>query len=288
MIRQATLGEAVNGAARRLAAAGVDGARLDARLIVGRAAGLEAAALLARSENPASPEQIRRIEDMVARRARREPMAHILGEREFWSLTFRVTRDTLVPRPDTETLVQGALDWAADRGGPQGDPLRVLDLGTGTGCILLSLLSEWPGAQGVGVDISPSALAVAHENAERLGLAARARFLAGDWGAGLDGPFDVIVTNPPYVAEGDLAGLEPEVAEFDPRGALSGGTDGLAAYREIAPVIRALIAFEGAAFLEIGQGQDAEVFRMLEGAGLRVIGALKDLAGVTRCLAARG
>lgn len=278
-----TYGQVVTAMARRLAAAGIEGARLDARLIVCRATGLEAASLLARSDSEASPEQLRAIEAMTARRERREPMAHILGEREFWSLPFRVTPETLIPRPDTETLVEAALDWVRGRnGGTQ--PLRVLDLGTGTGCILLSLLAEWPDARGTGVDISPGALAVARDNADRLGLADRAQFIEGDWASARNGEFDVIVSNPPYIPEGEIDGLAPEVARFDPRLALSGGEDGLAAYRKIASAVRASIASEGRVFLEIGQGQEDAVFRIMEGMGLRRRDAVKDLAGMTRCL----
>lgn len=282
-----TVGAVVAGAAARLAEAGVKTARLDTRLIVEMVLGLDAAALLSRRDEAADLLASRRVAELVERRARREPMSHILGTREFWSLPFRVTAATLTPRPDSETVVEAALAWAAARdnhGGGAG--LTVLDLGTGTGCLLLALLSEWPAATGLGVDISPSALDVARGNARALGLAGRARFVAGDWGRDLDDRFPVIVANPPYIAKDDLAHLEPEVALYEPRLALAGGPDGLDAYRALAPQVSRLLAEDGAAFLEIGHGQAAAVRSILSGAGLRVTAALADLGGTQRCLVA--
>ena len=205
-----TFGELARETARRLAEAGIESAHLDARLLLGHLTGLDAAALLARRDDPVELEVIGALRGLTDRRAAHEPMAHILGEREFWSLPLRVTADTLVPRPDTETLVEAALGWRESV--PDCREPAVLDLGTGTGCILLALLSEWEDASGVGIDISESALAVAAENAKRLGLAGRARFLVSDWGRGLDARFDVIVSNPPYIPEDEIAGLPPEVA----------------------------------------------------------------------------
>lgn len=270
-------------AARRLVAAGVETARLDARLILGHVLGLDAAALLARSDEPVAPSAVRRIADLVGRREGREPLSHILGEREFWSLPFRVTADTLTPRPDSETLIEAALDWGSSRA---AEGLRVLDFGTGTGCLLLSLLSEWPAATGVGVDVSAAALAVAQGNAEVLGLAARVRFVESDWGRAVPGRFDVVVSNPPYIAEGALAELAPEVAVFEPRLALAGGPDGLAAYRALAPWLARKLADGGAIFLEIGQDQADPVEAVLVESGLTTVRRVPDLAGIVRCLVA--
>jgi len=281
-----TVGAVVAAAAARLAEAGVATARLDARLMVEMVLGLDSAALLSRRDEAADPLAARRVAELVERRARREPMSHILGTREFWSLPFRVTAATLTPRPDSETLVEAALAWAAARDHGGGAGLDVLDLGTGTGCLLLALLSEWPAASGVGVDISPAALEVARGNAHALGLAGRARFVGGDWARDLDGRFPVIVVNPPYIAEGEVAKLEPEVALYEPPLALAGGADGLAAYRVLAPQVFRLLADNGAAFLEIGQGQGTAVRAILAGAGLRVTTAADDLGGIERCLVA--
>ena len=285
MTAPATLRELLADTARRLAAAGIETARLDARLLIGHVTGLDAAALLAHRDDAVPSAILERVDPLVARRTGREPMAHILGEREFWSLPFRVTADTLVPRPDTETLVQAVLDTypAVSR----GTGMTVLDLGTGTGCILLALLSEWPEATGIGVDIGEGAVAVARDNAQRLGLADRARFLISDWGEGLDTRFDLIVSNPPYIRCGEIASLEPEVARFDPWGALSGGDDGLDAYRSLAGRLAALMAPKAAIFLEIGWDQESEVTAILRQVGLEVFETHCDLAGRPRCLAAR-
>ena len=271
-----TVGAAVRDARYRLRNAGADSPGLDARLLVARAVD-EDGGFLPR-ERALKGEELDRLTALVARRARREPMSHILGEREFWSLPFKVTRDTLTPRPDSETVVEAAL------AGGQGR--RLLDLGTGSGCLLLSLLSEWPGATGIGVDVSAGALIVARDNARLLGLEDRARFVAGDWGAGLSGCFDVIVVNPPYIAEGELDTLAPEVSAFEPRIALAGGGDGLDAYRSLAPQLPGLLSDDGRACLEVGQGQAPGVSAILESCTLRVLGVAKDLAGIERCVTA--
>lgn len=278
-------------AMRRLAAAGVETARLDARLMLGHVLDLDAAALLAHGDDPVDAAAAGRFADLVARRERREPLSHVLGRREFWSLDFRVTADTLTPRPDSETLIETALAWARTRaiaeGGEAGAGLRVLDFGTGTGCLLLALLSEWPAATGAGVDISAAALAVARDNARALGLTERARFVESDWGREVVGRFDVIVANPPYIAEEELAALAPEVAAFEPRLALAGGADGLAAYRALSPWLERLLAEDGHIFLEIGHGQAGAVEAILAGSGFDTIGRIPDMAGIVRCLAAR-
>ena len=215
-------------------------------------------------------------------RAAHEPWALITGKREFWSLEFKVTRATLVPRPDSETLVETALGALCDRGAR----LRVLDLGTGSGCLLLALLSELPNASGVGVDASLAALEVAAANARTLGLAGRAGFVASDWGAALGATFDVILANPPYVATDEWERLEEDVRVFEPANALLAGADGLAAYRALAPQLGRLLAPDGFFVGEVGAGQAAAAAGVLVDAGLRIQGAQCDLSGISRCLLA--
>ncbi|MBY0431580.1 MAG: peptide chain release factor N(5)-glutamine methyltransferase, partial [Rhodospirillales bacterium] len=187
-----TLGDALRAATGRLGAAGVEAARLDARVLIAHALGIEPLSVVTRQERVLTAEEEEAVEALIARREHREPVSHIVGRREFWSLSFTVTAATLAPRPDSETIVETALDHIADRQAP----LRVLDFGTGTGCLLLALLSELPNARGIGIDRSQAALTVAGDNARRLGLAQRAEFRLGDWGRGLDGLFDVIISNP--------------------------------------------------------------------------------------------
>jgi release factor glutamine methyltransferase len=275
-------GDLVQDLTNRLRAAGVSSAHLDARLLVCHALGIERATLFAHPERALTPAELAAVEQLASRRLGREPMSHVLGRREFWSLDFRVTADTLDPRPDTETVVEAALDYTRDR----TRPWRVLDFGTGSGCILLSLLTELPQATGVGVDIGAATLAVAADNARRLGLADRVRFVQGDWGAGVDGSFDLIVSNPPYIPDGDIAGLEAEVARFEPRRALAGGPDGLDCYRVLAPQIARLLVPGGEAALEVGLGQDPMVAALLEQAGLALRGVRRDLAGIARVVVA--
>jgi release factor glutamine methyltransferase len=269
--------------AEKLAAAGIEGARGEAWLLLAAATGRSRAELIAGVPLGLSPVEEQRLEALAARRLRREPMAYILAEREFWSLPLHVGPAVLVPRPESETVVEAALEQIGDRAAP----LRILDLGTGSGCLLLALLSELPRASGLGIDRSAAALAIASGNAERLGLADRAAFREGDWGRDLAGPFDVIVSNPPYVAPADAAGLAPEVLAFEPADALFAGPDGLCAYRALAPDCARLLAEGGFACLEIGQGQDAAVAAILRRHGLRLVASRPDLAGIERCLVLR-
>jgi release factor glutamine methyltransferase len=223
--------------------------------------------------------------DHVARRAAGEPTARILGCKEFWSLEFEVSADTLVPRPESETLVEAALASITERGAA----LSVLDLGTGTGCLLLALLSELPNARGLGIDLNPGAVAVAQRNAAMLGLADRATYAAGDFAMvpADDRRFDIVLSNPPYIPEHEIAGLSREVAHFEPRLALAGGTDGFAAYRILAARLPHLLAPDGSAFLEIGQGQERAVAGIMADAELAVSAEFRDLAGIVRCLTVR-
>lgn len=275
-----TVGSAIQEAARRFESAGVTGAALDARLLVAHAIGAEPEILVTDPGRRLSDAERETLETLVRRRERREPISHLLGRREFWSLEFRVTADTLDPRPDSETLIEAALAAIEDRAAP----LRILDLGTGTGCLLLALLSELPRARGVGIDISTAALAVARDNAAALGLGERAVFRQGDWGNGLTGRFDIIVANPPYVRRGDIAGLQPEIARFEPRQALDGGPDGLDCYRALSQHIRRLQTPGGFAAIEIGDGQDTEISGIFLNSGLEIQDAKDDLNGIRRCL----
>jgi len=275
-----TIGEVLVRLTDGLREAGVSSARLDARLLVAHVLNVSATTVFAHPERPLSAEEEDLLGQAARRRQRREPMSHILGRREFWSLPFKVTADTLDPRPDTETLVEAALSVLPDRQAA----LRLLDFGTGTGCILLALLSELPQATGVGIDVSPAALAVARENAKSLGLSHRAGFVLGDWGRGIDQTFDLILANPPYIPEGDIDGLEAEVAMFEPRDALAGGEDGLDCYRALAPDVARLLNPGGIAALEVGQGQADAVGRLLQDRTLTLLAVRRDLAGVERCV----
>ncbi|HEX5078622.1 MAG TPA: peptide chain release factor N(5)-glutamine methyltransferase [Geminicoccaceae bacterium] len=269
--------------AAKLAAAGIEDARREAWLLLSAVTGRSRVELIAGAPVALSPEEEERLDALAARRLAREPMAYILGEREFWSLPFRVSPAVLVPRPESESVVEAALESVHGR----TTPLRILDLGTGSGCLLLALLSELPNATGLGVDRSAAALAVARGNAGRLGLAARAAFGEGHWGQGLAGPYDLVVSNPPYVARADAATLPPEVRAFEPEEALFAGADGLDAYRALAPDCARLLAEHGVACLEIGQGQAAAVEAVMRRHGLRLVGSRPDLAGIERCLILR-
>lgn len=277
-----TIAQILHRAAERLTAAGIETARLDARLLLGEVLGLEPQTVFTRPQWEPSPAEQDRFDALLGRRLAREPMSHLLGRRGFWTLEFKVTADTLDPRPDTETVIEAVLDGLAERGRPR----RILDLGTGTGCILLTLLTELGFATGLGVDKSPAALEVAGANAQRLGLAGRAAFSLGDWGAGLDERFDVIVSNPPYIPDGEIDALEPEVAMFEPRLALRGGPDGLDCVRSLAPQIARLLAPGGLAVLEVGMGQAGPAAALLAAAGLVPKGVRRDLGGVERCIMA--
>jgi release factor glutamine methyltransferase len=266
--------------ASALAAAGVASPRLEARVLVGCVLGAGPEAVLCQPERRLDDGQRQRLAALVARRGNGEPLAYIVGEREFWSLPLWVTAATLVPRPESETLVEAALHHVRDRRAA----LRILDLGTGSGCLLLALLSEMPQAFGLGIDLSPAALAVAAANAGSLGLHTRAAFAGGCWAEAIAGRFDVIVCNPPYVADGEIASLAPEIVRFEPRLALAGGQDGLAAHREIAPQLHRLLAPGGVAAIEVGAGQAAAVAAVVRGHDLQVIDIKNDLAGIPRCL----
>jgi release factor glutamine methyltransferase len=275
-----SIGEALHRVAPQLAAAGVPGARAEARLLLAHAAGLTQETIVGHPERLLEQDAAHRLAALVERRVRREPLAQITGLREFWSLPFRVSADTLTPRPDSETLVEAVLAEVPDHTAP----LRILDLGTGTGCLLLALLSEMPRAMGLGVDLSEAAIEVARRNAAELKLADRARFAPGDWMNKVNERFNLVVTNPPYVASAELDRLEPEVSCYEPRLALDGGADGLRSYHAIAGGLDRVLAEDGLAAFELGAWQAEAVARILAKAGFRERVRRTDLAGIPRCL----
>lgn len=272
-------GDALAGARRALASAGIANAALDARLLVADALGIDAMRLLTHGDEALGDEAASRLADHLRRRLAHEPVARILGLREFWGLPFRLSPDTLEPRADSETVVEAALAHVADREAP----LRLLDLGTGTGCLLVALLHELPRARGIGIDRAIGAARTARLNAAVNGVGARASFLCGDWAEALEARFDIVVSNPPYIRTGLIERLAPEVAAYDPRLALDGGTDGLHAYRSILRELPRLLAAGGQAVLEIGFDQ-ADALAALASDPLEVQGVRRDLAGQPRAV----
>jgi len=279
-----TVGAARRAWAREFRACGIDSPELDARILVGHALGLDHAALAAVEAHKLSVDEENAVAALTKRRLAREPVSRILGWKEFSSLQLRIDATTLVPRPETETVVEAALA-AIDARGARARSLRIADLGTGSGAILLALLSELPNAFGVGSDVSAGALLVAHDNSRRLGLT-RAHFVACDMTAALGGLFDIIVCNPPYIASGNIAVLAPEVREFDPHRALDGGADGLDFYRTIAAAAPALLAPDGTLIVELGAGQAQPVAALFAAAGLAPSTPRPDLNGTPRALVA--
>ena len=287
----------------RLREAGIASAPLDARLLLQVVLGESHEGLLRKSDQLLKKTQAQAYAAAIARRAAGEPVACITGRKEFWSMEFATGRHTLDPRPETETLVEAVLchpeaqpkdlkSWIAvgDPSAALQDDMSILDLGTGTGCLLLALLSVFPQARGTGADISPEALEVARGNAARLGFAERAEFILSDWGQNITGNYDLIVSNPPYIPTAEIAGLAKEVREYDPHLALDGGADGLECYRKIiASIIHhpsSILRPGGVLILEIGQGQEADASALLEAQGFTVKEQRKDLAGIVRCVVA--
>ena len=270
--------------ARSFATATIESPELDARVLVGHALGLDAAGVISQATRQLSPAERAAIAALARRRLAREPVARIVGIKEFWGLPFALNAETLVPRPETETVVEAAL---AALGARRQSALRVADLGTGSGALLLALLSECPAANGVGTDLSATAIACARHNACALGLQERAVFTVCDYGAALTGPFDLLVSNPPYIRRGDIPTLAPEVRLFDPARALDGGVDGLHGYRTIAADACRLLAPNGLILVELGAGQAGGVTSLFLAAGLAVDNPYSDLSGVARALPAR-
>ena len=273
-----TLKPILDHAAARLKAAGCGTPELDARLLLQHVTGLTRADMILDPDRVIAPDAVIRFLSLVKRREAREPVSRILGEREFYGRSFRVTPDVLDPRPDTETLVEAALAAMPHNS-------RILDLGTGSGAIIITLLAERPDTSGVAVDDSAAALAVASGNAERLGVGNRLACHQGSWFEGIDGRFDLIVSNPPYIPAGDIPGLSPDVKHFDPLLALAGGVDGLDPYRAIAAGATTHLEPEGLILLEIGAGQAEDVEAIFMAGGLRALSRHRDLGGHVRCLA---
>lgn len=273
-----TLVQSWKAARARLEAAGVDAPVIDARLLLEAAAAATRADILSDPHRALTTDQTAALDAMLTRREAREPVSHILGRKGFWTVELKVTRDVLTPRPDTETVVDAVLKSL-----PADAPIRLLDLGTGSGAILLALLAERPAWSGVGVDISPAALEVARENAALLRLDDRASFLHASWTEGQpDAAFDAVAANPPYIPSADIGGLEPEVARHEPMLALDGGADGLDAYRLLAPEILRVLKPEGLFALEIGHDQGAAVKALMDGAGAGFSRVISDLGARDR------
>ena len=273
--------QAWQGAKKRLEDAGLAGPVIDARLLVEAAAGATRADIVADPYRALTPEQEATLEDYLGRREHREPVSHILGRKGFWKIMLNVTPDVLTPRPDTETVVEWVL-----RDFPEHAAWSVLDLGVGSGAIVLSILAERPAARGLGVDVSEEALAVARENAANLGLAGRLALLRGDWTEGLaEASFDLVVSNPPYIASHVIETLEPEVRDHEPRLALEGGADGLMHYRRLAPEILRVLKPGGRFAVEIGYDQKAAVEALFREAGAAQVQTLRDLGDRDRVVA---
>lgn len=268
-------------ATARLAAAGVETARLDARLLFAHGLKLDPHRVALEPNLPIHAAKRRRIEALIERRLRREPVSRIVGQREFWSLDFAISPATLDPRPDSETLVETVL-----RSIDKGRALTILDLGTGSGCLVLALLSELKQATGTGIDRSAAAIRVARRNGKTLGLSDRVRFITGDWSRTKLPPADIVISNPPYIAEAEIAGLAPETS-FDPPGALLGGADGLDAYRAIVDLLPRVLAETGFVAFEIGHTQANSVRVLLAENGFIAASAIKDLAGLDRVVIAQ-
>lgn len=279
-----TIASIIAEAAAMLAASGFDEPRRRARRVVAAALDLSASEVFAHAERTLADGERNRVAALLARIAAHEPLSRALGRREFWGLEFALSADAFDPRPETETVVEAVLARLAER----RRDYRILDLGTGSGCLLLALLSELPAATGVGVDLAPGAAKTAAANAATLGLVDRAVIVVGNWAEALAGRFDAIVANPPYIATAAIAQLPREVREHDPRRALDGGPDGLDPYRAIAADLPRLLAPGGVFAAELGAGQDAAVAEILGRHGLCVEALIGDLAGIPRCIVARG
>jgi release factor glutamine methyltransferase len=280
-----SVSEALHHVAQFFRTNGIEEAEADARALIGHALHLDRARLIAQSDRVLESREVTVISALATRRLRREPVSRILGQKEFWSLQISVTPDVLVPRPETETVVEAALDFIMGSG-LRLEKLRILDIGTGSGALLVALLNELPNAAGTGTDVSSAALDVARANAARCRVDSRCNFVVCNIANGVEGPFDLIVSNPPYIAHDEIVTLAPEVRDYDPQVALDGGRDGLDAYRAIAGDAKRILAPGGRLFVELGVGQDQHVRALFAEAGLSPGTPRKDLAGISRVLGA--
>jgi release factor glutamine methyltransferase len=290
-VNETFAGQTIEAARRKLTArfksGDIDTAELDARILVGAAMGLDLTGLIAAATRPVTPDEAMRLEDFTHRRLAGEPVARILRAKEFWGLPLQLSDATLVPRPDTETVVELALEMLRAEPCPKRR-FWIADIGTGSGAILLALLSELPAAVGVGTDVSVAALRTASSNAARLGFASRAAFVVCDYAAALSEPFDLIVSNPPYIRSADIAGLATEVRDHDPIVALDGGADGLDAYRQLIPQAAQRLAQGGVLVVEAGHDQSGDIGELMTAAGFKLEKPPKaDLAGIHRAVAGR-
>ncbi len=258
----------------------IETASMDARILLQYVLQVTREELLLDNERELKPKQLAAYQELVEKRKNRQPVSQLTGKREFWGMCFKVTQSTLDPRPDSETLIEAILSRLPAREAP----LKVLDLGTGTGCLLLTVLSEYPNASGTGVDISADALDVARENATRLGLEGRTAFVSSCWGSNVEGSYDIVISNPPYIPSSVIPGLAAEVAQWEPKLALDGGPDGMDCYRAIVPQLKTLLNPEGVAVFEIGIGQAKELEALVQSHGMKVAGTRDDMAYITRCV----
>lgn len=272
------LGSAIH----RLKTVGIESADVDARILTAYGLKLNRAQLLGQSERLLTAEDANLLEALIEQRVHHKSVARIMGEREFWGLNFGLNEATLEPRPDSETLIEATLKLTPDR----QKPFRILDLGTGSGCLLLSLLHEFPNATGLGIDIALRAIEQAQGNAEKLGLKTRALFKKNDWLEDIEGRFDIIISNPPYISQKDIFGLMQEVRGFDPLLALDGGEDGYDPYRLLIPQLPKFLNPDGLAVFEVGQGQSRTIVGLLSQAGFKKVDTHQDLGGIPRCVTA--
>ncbi len=265
-------------ASAQLSDSGIESPMLDARLLLSHYLKIPVEKIIIGDFSLTKAQQ-NEYQKLIARRKAGEPVAYIIGKKEFYGREFKVTKDTLIPRPDSETIIDAALKYF-----PRESRVKILDLGVGTGCLLLTLLKEFPHSSGFGVDISAATLIITRENSVNLGLGDRAEFVSGCWGEGLNGKFGLIVSNPPYIRKSDFANLAPEVKNFEPHIALDGGADGVSCYREILPQVARMLAGDGFALIEIGKNQKPDLVEIINKNNLSLVAAHKDLAGIERCL----
>lgn len=277
------MSDALAAANQLLTKSDIDNPAFDARLLIAHALDIDRLSLVTQSQRELTENEQLKINELITRRATREPVARILGLREFWGLPFALNEATLEPRPDSETLIEATLNATTDK----TKTLKILDLGTGTGCLLLSLLHEMPNATGLGIDIAPHAVRQATENAQRLNIQNRVMFQQGNWLDGIIEQFDLIISNPPYIRNADIKTLSPEVKHFDPITALDGGADGYDPYLHLIPLLPARLNTESTVCFEVGQGQGTTVAALLKDTGFTNISTHNDLGGITRAIIAQ-